>query len=428
MTAFTKEQYIEEMVATRRKIHQMPEEGWTEFETSWLITERLRSLGLKPLLGLKVMNPNAVMGRDPKLVAEAIERAKSHGVPQSFIDETEGYTGVVAVIDTGRPGPVTAFRADMDCVVVSESNSKDHVPTACGFASKHPGFMHACGHDSHSSIALEVCRWLVDHKDELKGKFKVLFQPAEEGVRGGNAMAASGIVDDCDYLIGGHVGTFAKLGEVGLMTGGFLASTKIDVHFHGRPSHAGSDPEKGRSALMAACAAAMMMQGIPRSGEGVTRIAVGKLNAGEGRNVTPVHADMQLEVRGATGEVNEYMVQNVRNIVEGVKRAYEVEGEIVKAGEATTLTVCPDLIDMVEEEAKKIEGVKRTFREDKPAGSEDCTVLIKRVVDHGGKAAYFMFGCNHHGHHRADFEIQDETSMPIGFEVFCRMAKRLNGI
>lgn len=94
MTAFTKEQYIEEMVATRRKIHQMPEEGWTEFETSWLITERLRSLGLKPLLGLKVINPNAVMGRDPKLVAEAIERAKSHGVPQSFIDETEGYTGV----------------------------------------------------------------------------------------------------------------------------------------------------------------------------------------------------------------------------------------------------------------------------------------------------------------------------------------------
>ena len=172
----------------------------------------------------------------------------------------------------------------------------------------------------------------------------------------------------------------------------------------------------------------MMMQGIPRSGEGVTRIAVGKLNAGEGRNVTPVHADMQLEVRGATGEVNEYMVQNVRNIVEGVKRAYEVEGEIVKAGEATTLNVCPDLIDMVEEEAKKIEGVKRTFREDKPAGSEDCTVLIKRVVDHGGKAAYFMFGCNHHGHHRADFEIQDETSMPIGFEVFCRMAKRLNSI
>ena len=279
MTAFTKAQYIEEMVATRRKIHQMPEEGWTEFETSWLITERLRSLGLKPLLGLKVINPDAVMGRDPKLVAEAIERAKSHGVPQSFIDETEGYTGVVAVIDTGRPGPVTAFRADMDCVVVSESDSKDHVPTACGFASKHPGFMHACGHDSHSSIALEVCRWLVDHKDELKGKFKVLFQPAEEGVRGGNAMAASGIVDDCDYLIGGHVGTFAKLGEVGLMTGGFLASTKIDVYFHGRPSHAGSDPEKGRSALMAACAAAMMMQGIPRSGEGVTRIAVGKLRA-----------------------------------------------------------------------------------------------------------------------------------------------------
>ena len=382
------EQALDYIVEQRRWCHQNPELSLEEVQTTEHIAAELQKMGYTEI--------------------------------QRFPD----HTGLCAMLRGGKAEKAcrtVALRADIDALPVEEK-------TGLPFASRNKGVMHACGHDSHSSIALEVCRWLVDHKDELKGKFKVLFQPAEEGVRGGNAMAASGIVDDCDYLIGGHVGTFAKLGEVGLMTGGFLASTKIDVHFHGRPSHAGSDPEKGRSALMAACAAAMMMQGIPRSGEGVTRIAVGKLNAGEGRNVTPVHADMQLEVRGATGEVNEYMVQNVRNIVEGVKRAYEVEGEIVKAGEATTLTVCPDLIDMVEEEAKKIEGVKRTFREDKPAGSEDCTVLIKRVVDHGGKAAYFMFGCNHHGHHRADFEIQDETSMPIGFEVFCRMAKRLNGI
>ena len=88
-------QYIEEMVATRRKIHQMPEEGWTEFETSWLITERLRSLGLKPLLGLKVINPDAVMGRDPKLIDASVVAGSKEGcinlhfVPREQFSERE---------------------------------------------------------------------------------------------------------------------------------------------------------------------------------------------------------------------------------------------------------------------------------------------------------------------------------------------------
>ena len=106
---------FDEMIATRRRIHRRPEEGWTEFETNWLVVERLREIGgFDILLGTKVVNPQAVMGRSEKLVKEAIERALANGVPQSFIDETEGYTGCVAVLDTGRPGPTTAFRCDMD--------------------------------------------------------------------------------------------------------------------------------------------------------------------------------------------------------------------------------------------------------------------------------------------------------------------------
>lgn len=427
MTAFTEAQYVDEMIDTRRRIHRNPEEGWTEFETSWLVAERLRALGLPVLLGTDVISPKAVMGRDEKLVEAAVARALSHGVPQSFIDETKGFTGVVAVLETGRPGPVTALRCDMDCVIVDETQDPEHAPNACGFRSERPGLMHACGHDAHTAVMLELARWLVDRRDELKGTIKLLFQPAEEGVRGAAAMAASGVVDDVDNLIGAHVGTFARLGEVLLSEGGFLASTKLDVHFKGRPSHAGSDPQKGRSALMAACAAAMMMQGIPRSGEGVTRIAVGRLNAGEGRNVTPVHADMQLEVRGETTEVNEYMVRSVENIVEGVRHAYEVEATIEKAGEAVTLPICPDLIALIREEAQKVPGVTRVGGVDRPSGSEDCTILIDRVVKRGGRGAYFLFGCNHHGHHRADFEIQDTVSMPIAFGVFRRVVARLNG-
>ena len=206
-------------------------------------------------------------------------------------------------------------------MLVTESCDASHLPAKEGFASEYPGLMHACGHDGHAAMGLALARWVMEHKDELCGTIKILFQPAEEGVRGAAAMAAAGVVDDVDNLIGAHLGTFCRQGEVGLCREGFLASSKLDVHFHGIPSHAGADPQKGRSALMAACAAAMMIQGIPRNGEGDTRVAVGTLHAGEGRNVTPVHADMELEVRGETAEVNDYMRDSVFRIVDGVAQA-----------------------------------------------------------------------------------------------------------
>lgn len=267
----------------------------------------------------------------------------------------------------------------------------------------------------------------MEHKDELVGTIKILFQPAEEGVRGAAAMAASGVVDDVDNLIGAHLGTFCRQGEVGLCRAGFLASSKLDVHFHGIPSHAGADPQKGRSALMAACAAAMMIQGIPRNGEGDTRVAVGTLHAGEGRNVTPVHADMELEVRGETAEVNDYMRDSVYRIVDGVARSYEVKAEVELAGEATTLPLCEDLLKIAGDCAKDVPGVEKVMPITKKAGSEDCTILMRRVVAHGGRAAYLLIGADQNGHHRADFDIVDEKSLPVGLGVAAKIIERLNG-
>lgn len=349
---------VREMIETRRALHRRPEEGWCEFQTTALILERLRALGYEPLCGTRVINPKAVMGRSPKKVEVAIERAREAGVSEELLARMEGYTGAVAVLETGRPGPVTAWRCDIDCVLVTESCDASHLPSREGFASEYPGWMHACGHDGHAAVGLALARWVMEHKDELVGTIKILFQPAEEGVRGAAAMAASGVVDDVDNLIGAHLGTFCRQGEVGLCRAGFLASSKLDVHFHGIPSHAGADPQKGRSALMAACAAAMMIQGIPRNGEGDTRVAVGTLHAGEGRNVTPVHADMELEVRGETAEVNDYMRDSVYRIVDGVARSYEVKAEVELAGEATTLPLCEDLLEIAGDCAK---DVPRTF-------------------------------------------------------------------
>ena len=128
------QKYIEEMVCSRRKLHKIPEEGWTEFQTTYFVVEFLRGLGLPVFVGKANLNLDEVLGRDVELVQDSIERALKAGVPQSFIEETEGFTGAVAVLDTGRPGPTTAFRSDMDCVIVRETKDADHLPNKLGFA------------------------------------------------------------------------------------------------------------------------------------------------------------------------------------------------------------------------------------------------------------------------------------------------------
>lgn len=420
------DKYFDEMITARRTIHRRPEEGWTEFETMWYVCSRLDQWGIPYLTGTKVINPKFAMGRNEQLVKDAMARALKQGVPQEFLDKTEGYTGAVAVIDTGRPGPVTAFRFDMDALPVRESDAPEHPPVKEGFASERPGLMHACGHDGHTAVGLTVAHWLWDHKEQFCGKFKILFQPAEEGVRGARPMAESGIVDDANWLVGSHIGGNFKPGEICVQTGGFLASTKFDITFIGQEAHAGNAPHKGHSALVAAACATMMIQGIPRHGDGDTRVAVGKLNAGEGRNIVAAHATMQMEVRGSTQEVNDFMAENVEHLIEGVERAYQVKANIERVGESSTLVLCPKIFDVLEEAMHKVPGAKVLPRYSAPAGSEDCSWLIRRVAEHGGQAGFFLFGALNHGHHRPDFDIQDTQTLPIGFNTFIEFAKIVN--
>ena len=241
-------------------------------------------------------------------------------------------------------------------------------------------------------------------------------------------MCEAGIVDDVDYFLSGHVGGVIGRGEVAVMDGGFLASSKFDIAIEGKPAHAGNAPQQGNNALMAACAASMMLQGIPRHADGVTRVSVGTLHAGEGRNVIPAHAKLQMEVRGETKEVNEFMKEYVYDIFAGVDKAYRVKSKVELAGESTTLMQCPAIYDKVEEVMKKIPGIKVLPRIHTPSGSEDCALFIRRVIERGGQAGFIIYGCNHHGHHRPNFEIQDEQSLPIALSIYTGFAELVNGI
>ena len=420
------EKYIEEMIQTRRALHKRPELGWTEFETMWHICSHLEQWGIPYVLGTKVINPAFVMGRNETEVKDAMERAKKHGVPEAFLEKTEGYTGAAAIIDTGRPGPVTAFRCDMDALPIRESDDCSHEPAKLGFASERAGIMHACGHDGHSAVGLTVAHWLWDHKDELCGQFKVLFQPAEEGVRGARPMSESGIVDDVDWLVGSHVGGNFHSGEVTVQDGGFLASTKFDITFTGLQSHAGNAPHKGHNALVAAACATMMIQGIPRHGDGDSRVAVGKLVAGEGRNITPAHAHMECEVRGSTHEANEFMFSRAQEVVKGAADMLGVKYDLIKTGQATTLVTTPEAMETMRKAAEAVPGV--TVEDiHHCGGSEDCTLFMRRVAEHGGNPGFFLFGCENKGHHRPDFDIQDTVNLKPGFEVFTNIATAVCG-
>ena len=425
-----KKNLIDEMIETRRTIHKMPEEGWTEFETTYLVYQRLKSLGYTDIrLGTQIINPEFVMGRDEVIVEAAIKRSVSHGVPLDFIEnKLQRYTGCIAVLNTNRPGPTTALRFDMDCNPVQETADPEHLPNKLQFASEHPGYMHACGHDAHTAVGLAVARWAMENIEQLRGTIKFIFQPSEEGVRGAVSIVKSGILDDVNIIMAGHCGGISKLTEVGLTHRGMMASTKFDIRFKGTPSHTGNAPHKGHSALLAASATAMMLVGITRHGDGASRIAVGRMTAGEGRNVTPVNAYIQGEVRGETAEINDFMMDKVRKIVEGNALAYEVEASIKIVGQATTLPECPKLLDDIREIAQSIPSISKIHELTIPSGSEDYTHMMRRVVDKGGQAAFWRWGCNHHGHHRGDFDIQDTVSMPIAFEVTQRFISKTNGI
>ena len=405
--------YHDQLINIRRQLHQNPEEGWSEFTTTAFLVTTLRGYGYNVLTGRKVVAPEACLGREESVVKAGLERARRNGVSEELLSEMEELTGCVAVLDTGRPGPTLAIRFDIDCVPVTECTDDTHVPAKEGFISKNPGFMHACGHDAHMSMGLAVAHWVMDNKDKLSGKIKILFQPAEEGVRGAAGMAASGILDECDYFLGSHVAMSAKSGEIATNLYGYLCTTKLDVTFHGKPAHAGACPQEGRNALTAAANATVQMMGISRHSGGMTRINVGQLIAGEGRNVIPSKAVMKLEVRGETGEINQYMVDQVTNICKGIAMSFGVTYEMRKMGEAVDLTADQELVDILNAAGRATPGITVVDKALNFGGSEDATILARRVQAHGGKAAFFLWGSDRpSGHHTSTFDIKESDLDP----------------
>lgn len=382
-----------ELIARRRDFHKYAEPGWCEMRTSSLIARELKELGYRVLTGQDVCKEDARMGLPEAEELEAhLAWAKSHGADPDFIDQTKGgFTGVIGILDCG-PGPVVAMRFDIDALGVIEDRTEAHLPSREGFCSITEGVMHACGHDGHAAIGLGVAHVLMEIKDSLHGTVKLLFQPAEEGVRGARAIVENGHLDDVDYLIGSHISGNKNRENTDVIPGsyGSLATSKYDVYFSGTAAHAGGSPEKGDNCMLAMATAILNLQAIPRHSGGISRLNVGRAVAGTGRNVIADQAKLEIEVRGETSEINEYVENYAIRIIKNAAAMHNVTERMVKVGGAYSLDSDEKLALRIKRVCEDhLPGIQVSdILKSRNGGSEDISYMMKRVQDHGGQASF----------------------------------------
>ena len=414
-----------DLVSWRRDFHRHAESGWLEFRTAAKVAEILDEMGYELAIGRDVVDADSRMGLpDEETLAQAYQRAQQQGAPERWLPAFEGgFAGVVATLRTGRPGPTLGFRVDMDALDLYENQEGDHLPFREGFASCNTGMMHACGHDGHTSIGLGLAKVLKQYADQLGGTIKLIFQPAEEGTRGARAMVAAGVLDDVDIFTAIHIGTGVPAGTVVCGANNFMATSKFDVHFTGVASHAGGKPEEGRNALLAAAQTALGLHAIAPHSGGASRVNVGVMQAGTGRNIVPSGAHLKVETRGETDEVNQYVFARAQEVIQGAAAMYGIKAEVKMMGAAAACSPSPEWVEKLQELAKQVPGVRETIsHEDAPAGSEDATLMMARVQELGGQASYMIFGTElSAGHHNEKFDF-NENILAIATETLARVA------
>ena len=369
---------------TRRTIHMNPELGYEEHETSRLIVENLERFGLDVHAG----------------IAE---------------------TGVVGLLETGRPGPTIGIRADMDALSIDESND---VP----YKSRRPGKMHACGHDAHVSMLLGAARLLSENKnllDGLGGNVKFIFQPAEEGKAGGKRMVEEGVLEEprVDLLIAAHVWPDMPAGCIGTRSGPSLAAgDRLQIYVRGESSHA-AYPHKSKDALLAACHLVTALQSIVSRNVGPLEPAVLSITtfeSGVAFNIVPRDARIKGTIRTHDPKVRAKVADRVRAVVRGVAEAFDVEIDLEITPGYPVLVNHEAAAALVESAGAQVLGAEKVEEMPLSMGAEDFSYMAEKRP-----GAMFRVGISNpgkgfvHGLHSDLFDL-DEDALPVGVSVFAQ--------
>jgi amidohydrolase len=374
------------LVATRRDIHEHPELGFEETRTATLIVDRLRALEYEVTPGI-------------------------------------GRTGVMALKKKdGRAGRCVLLRADMDALPVDEANA---VP----YRSRHAGKMHACGHDGHVAIGLEVARRLAPL--DLAGAVKFAFQPAEEVSNGAQAMIGDGVLDSppVHAAFGIHLWNDLPVGTIGIMAGPVMASVdQFEIEILGRGGHAAAPHQTIDPVLIAAHVITGLQTLVSRRRDPMEEVVVSvtEVHAGRAFNVIPARADLRGTVRTFGGRFWDEAPRLVTETARGIAAAFGAEAIVHYHRLSSPLINDEKLSALMSDVAAAVVGARNVRTGVRTMGGEDMAFFLERVPGCFGFVGSAPRSGTASPHHSPTFDI-DEDSLVIGAELLTQTAlKYLN--
>jgi len=338
----------------RRHLHQNPELSNRETKTAAYIEAHLKSLGLKVQTGVAV-------------------------------------TGVVALLETGKPGPVIALRADMDALPVTERNSLPFASKVkATFNGQETGVMHACGHDTHVAMLMGVAEILSKNKADLKGTIKFIFQPAEEGAPvgeegGASLMVKEGVLENpkVEVIFGLHISSITPLGKLTYRPGGILAAAdNYSIKVLGKQAH-GSAPWMSIDPIVVSAQIITGLQTIISRQTELTKeaavITVGRIQAGIRENIIPEEAFFAGTIRtldtAMQQKIHDKIILTATKIAESAGAKAEVT---IRRGTPVTYND-PSLTQKMAPSLQKAAGVQNTVVINAITGAEDFAFYQKKI-------------------------------------------------
>lgn len=375
-------EFAEEITGWRRHIHENPELGYEEVRTAAFVAEKLKSFGVDEVV--------TGMGR----------------------------TGVVAVIrgrKTGS-GKVVGIRADMDALPILEATDKP-------YKSKTPGKMHACGHDGHTAMLLGTAKYLAETRN-FDGTAIMIFQPAEEGGGGGEAMVKDGLIErfGIQEVYGLHNMPGIPLGEFAIRTGPAMAAAdRFDIHIEGRGGHA-ARPHDCLDTIVTASQLVMALQTIAaRTADPLDSVVVSvtEIKAGDTYNVIPQTAHLRGTVRTLLKDTRVMAERRIKEIAEGIAMASGTKITVdYHLGYPVTVNHA-DQTEFAAGVASAVVGQSKVDRDVLPLmGAEDFSYMLE-----ARPGAYIFLGNGDTaGVHHPAYDFND-AAIPYGVSYMAKLAE-----